>query len=244
MPPPCCTTVHTNENGSAHLQLLNGFELRALPYHGSFQSRIETDKPPCTREDLPTWNEYGHLGMMEGTSFENGCNRQTQMRSGDAVHALENCTDSDDGTNQQTNTSDICERVTSWLQTIQQRSKAFVRSWQGVSPEAIRDPMLSWRTTHKIFSTLKSTTENNCTRNHLTGGHRNLCWTDDVWYSRCTKPCWACEHLRDDGRNHLSSKLKEHGFGQGARDPCLFCSTDVCAVSVHTVFKTTNALKV
>ena len=58
-----------------------------------------------------------------------------------------------------------------------------------------------------------------CTRN-LTAGHRNFCWKDDVWYGRCTKPCWGCEHLRDDVRNHLSSKLKELGSSQDKRHHC------------------------
>ena len=57
-----------------------------------------------------------------------------------------------------------------------------------------------WQIALKLFAMLKSAMENNCTRN-LTGGHRNFCWTDDVWYRRCAKPCWGWEHLRDDRRN-------------------------------------------
>ena len=82
---------------------------------------------------------------------------------------------------------------------LQQQSKAFVCFWQVISNYAIRDTKLLWQTTLKLFSTLKSATEKNFTRT-LTGGHRNFCWTDGVWYGKCAKPCWACEHLRIDGK--------------------------------------------
>ena len=98
----------------------------------------------------------------------------------------------------------------------------------------IRDTKLLWQTTRKLFSTLKSATENSCARNHLTAGHRNFCWMDDVCYGRCAKPCWAYEHLRDDDRNTLSNKAKEHGFSQDERHTSLFMNEklDVC-VGVH-----------
>ena len=51
---------------------------------------------------------------------------------------------------------------------------ASVCSWQGVSTNVIRDTKLLWRTTRKLFSTLKSVKANSCTHNHLKAGTRRF----------------------------------------------------------------------
>ena len=55
-----------------------------------------------------------------------------------------------------------------------------------------------------------------------------------MWFGECVRPCLVSGHLRDAGREHLSSKLKEHGFVQDERDPCLFANAelDIC-IGVH-----------
>ena len=60
---------------------------------------------------------------------------------------------------------------------------------------------------------------------------KNFCRTADVWCGRCARPCAACEHLRGAWQEHLSNKLKEHGFIQDERDPCLcseYAELDIC----------------
>ena len=56
----------------------------------------------------------------------------------------------------------------------------------------------------------------------------------DVWFGEYVRPCCVSGHLRDAGKNILSGKLKEHGFVQDERDPCLFVNTelDIC-IGVH-----------
>ena len=109
---------------------------------------------------------------------------------------------------------------------LQQQYRASVRSWQGVSTNEIRDTKLLWQTTHKLFSTLKSVKANSCTQTPegwnpkiLTDGRRV------VWSVRK-----AMLGLRTSPRRwqeHLSGKLKEHGFVQDERDPCLFVNTEL-----------------
>ena len=54
-----------------------------------------------------------------------------------------------------------------------------------------------------------------------------------MWCGRYAKPCLACKDPRR-WQEHLSNKLKEHGFIQDERDPCLIADTelDIC-IGVH-----------
>ena len=52
----------------------------------------------------------------------------------------------------------------------QQKYRASVCSWQGVSTNVIRDTKLLWQNTHKLFSTLKFVRANSCPHNHLKAG--------------------------------------------------------------------------
>ena len=51
----------------------------------------------------------------------------------------------------------------------------------------------------------------------------------DVWCGECVTP-----FSETAVKEHLSGKLKEHGFAQDERDPCLFVNTelDIC-IGVH-----------
>ena len=56
----------------------------------------------------------------------------------------------------------------------------------------------------------------------------------DVWCGKCVRPCWGLRTSPRRWQEHLSGKLKEHGFVQDERDPCLFANTelDIC-IRVH-----------
>ena len=57
----------------------------------------------------------------------------------------------------------------------------------------------------------------------------------DVWCGKCAQGhAGVFEHLRGAGRNTCPGKLKEQGFVQDERDPCLFANTelDIC-IGVH-----------
>ena len=100
--------------------------------------------------------------------------------------------------------------VTKVALRLQQQYRASVCSWQGVSTNVIRDTKLLWQTTDKLFSTLKSAKANSCMHSHQKDGRRVV--SPRRW------------------QEHLSGKLKEHGFVQDKRDPCLFVNTelDIC----------------
>ena len=55
----------------------------------------------------------------------------------------------------------------------------------------------------------------------------------DVWFGECVRPCRVSKTSPRRWQEHLSGKLKEHGFRQDERDPCLFVKTelDICFVS-------------
>ena len=106
----------------------------------------------------------------------------------------------------------------------QRQSRAFVSSWQGVSNHVIRDTKLVWQ-----FFTRE-----------LWYAQPPEGWTPKLLLDgRCAvwKVHKAMLGLRTSPRRcqeHLSSKLKEHGFSQDERDPCLFMNEklDVC-IGVH-----------
>ena len=58
----------------------------------------------------------------------------------------------------------LCKNLTAMKVALQlqQRYRASVCSWQGVSTNVIRDTKLLWQTTHKRFSTLKFVKVNSC----------------------------------------------------------------------------------
>ena len=92
-----------------------------------------------------------------------------------------------------------------------------------------------WQTTHKLSSNAE-VREGEQLYVQTTGRveSQNCCKTADEWCGEYARPCSVFEHLRDVGRKHLSKKLKEHGFIQDERDPCLFVNAelDIC-IGVH-----------
>ena len=117
---------------------------------------------------------------------------------------------------------------------LQQQYRASVCSWQGVSTNEIRDTKLLWQTTHKLFSPPKSVKANSCTHNHP-----RLEPEDSDGWQTCgvERVRTTMLGLRTSPRRlqeQLSGKLKEHGFVQDERDPCLFANTelDIC-IGVH-----------
>ena len=114
----------------------------------------------------------------------------------------------------------------------QQQYRASVFSWQDVSTDVVRDTKLLWQTAHKLSSTLKSVKENSCTCNCLKVGHQNFCMTADVWKVR--QAMLGLRTSPSRWQEHLSNKLKERGFIQDERDPCLFVNVelDIC-IGVH-----------
>ena len=55
-----------------------------------------------------------------------------------------------------------------------------------------------------------------------------------MWFGEYVRPCWVSEHLRDVGKNILSGKLKENGFVQDDRDPCLIVNAELdIRIGVH-----------
>ena len=166
--------------------------------------------------------------------YENLCNDElptaTHIMSGRWVDTNENT----NGVEVQVHSEKLPgTSVTRAVSQPQQQSKAFVCFWQGVSTDAIRDTTLLWQITRKLLSPGKSATVNKCTRN-LTGEYRNCCWTDDVWYGRCAKAMLGLRTSPRRWQEHLSIKLKEHGYRQDERDPCLYMNEnlDVC-IGVH-----------
>ena len=112
----------------------------------------------------------------------------------------------------------------------QPQCKAFVCSWQGVSTDVITDTKFSWQITHRFFSTLKSVSENRCTRNRP----QNFCGAFDVWCGRCARLCWACEILRDADKKVWGKAIVTRGSwivsssrpgGQASRPSFLSFST-------------------
>ena len=98
----------------------------------------------------------------------------------------------------------------------------------------IRDTKLLWRTTHKLFSTLEvregeqlyAQSPEGWNPKILTDGRRV------VW--RVRKAMLGFRISPRNWQEHWSGKLKEHGFVQDERDPCLFVNAelDICIV-VH-----------
>ena len=117
---------------------------------------------------------------------------------------------------------------------LQQQYRAIVCSWQGVSTNVIRDTKLLWQTTHKLFLNAK-VREGEKLYAHPPDGWNPKILTDGRRVVSTVRK--AMLGLRTSPRRwqeHLSGKLKEHGFVQGERDPCLFVNTelDIC-IGVH-----------
>ena len=58
----------------------------------------------------------------------------------------------------------------------------------------------------------------------------------DVWLGECVKAMLGLRTSPRRWQEHLSGKLKEHGFVQDERDPCLFVNTEHlhwCACGRH-----------
>ena len=117
----------------------------------------------------------------------------------------------------------------------QQQYKASVCSWQGVSTNVIRDTKLLWLTPY-TQAFLKAEVRE-CEQLYAQPPER---WNPKVLMDG-RRVVWVVRKamlgLRTSPRRwqeHLSSKLKEHGFVQDDRDPCLFVNTelDIC-IGVH-----------
>ena len=105
---------------------------------------------------------------------------------------------------------------------------------RSLDKRVIGDTKLLWQTTHKLFSTLKSVKANSCTHNHLKAGTRRFSRMAEVWYGECVSAMLGLRTSPRRWQEHLSWQLKEHGFVQDERDPCLFVNTelDICT-GVH-----------
>ena len=108
----------------------------------------------------------------------------------------------------------------------QQQFRASVCSWQGVSTNVIRDTKLLWQTAHKLSSMLKSVKEIKLYVQPPEGSPKLL--QDGrrvVWKVR--KAMLSLQTSPRRWQEDLSKKLKEHGFIQDERDPCLFANTEL-----------------
>ena len=117
---------------------------------------------------------------------------------------------------------------------LQQQYRASVRSWQGVSTNVIRDTKLfvsdytqaSLNAEVREGEQLYAQPPEGWNPKILTDGRRV------VW--RVRKAMLVLRTSPRRWQEHLSGKLKEHGFVQDERDPCLFVNAelDIC-IGVH-----------